>query len=138
MSSELAALQIYSSVVNENVHAELHAGLAGSINLLTAKLLDCLNIKEKIALNYGNDNSMNDMLLAACMTEFNECLERVPTWEILDSCTMKNTGKEIFVALTDRLTDKVSGMQRKLTKFKNIKKTVNTKAGETSCCIPGK
>jgi hypothetical protein len=54
------------------------------------------------------------------MTEFNECLERVPTWEILDSCTMKNTGKEIFVALTERLTDKVSGMQRKLTKFKNI------------------
>jgi hypothetical protein len=95
--------------------------LAGSINVLTAKILECINLKEKIALNYGNDNSMNEMLLAAAVTEFNENLERVPAWDILDSCNMKFTGKEIFVALTERLTEKVSGTQIKLTKFKNIK-----------------
>jgi hypothetical protein len=42
--------------------------LAGSINVLTAKILECINLKEKIALNYGNDNSMNEMLLAAAVT----------------------------------------------------------------------
>jgi hypothetical protein len=122
MSTELATLQIYSKSIDETLNPDICLNLARSINFLTAKFFECMAIKEKIAKNYVNDNSLNEMLLAANITEFNEQLERAPTWELLNSCGMKYNNKQIFVALTERITDKVSGVQLKLTKLKNIKK----------------
>jgi hypothetical protein len=43
-------------------------------------------------------------------------------WEYLNNCNSKYSGKQVFVALTERITEKVSGIQLKLTKLKNIKK----------------
>jgi hypothetical protein len=62
------------------------------------------------------------MLLAATVTEFKEHLETLPGWEYLNNCNSKYSGKQVFVALTERITEKVSGIQLKLTKLKNIKK----------------
>jgi hypothetical protein len=56
------------------------------------------------------------MLLSALYSEFNA------SWEVLNDASLKCTKKELFMALTDRLTDKVSSLQVKLTKFKNQKK----------------
>jgi hypothetical protein len=85
-------------------------------------LLDCIKLKEKIALNVTGYNGMEEMLLAATVTEFKEHLESLPGWEYLNNCNSKYSGKQVFVARTERITEKVSGIQLKLTKFKNIKK----------------
>jgi hypothetical protein len=61
--------------------------------------------------------------LAANYTEFNEILERLPSWEQLNACQNLYSGSEVFYAITERIIEKVSNIQRKLTKFKNIKKT---------------
>jgi hypothetical protein len=88
-----------------------------------AKLMETVQQLEKIALNVGKDNTLNDMLLSALYAEFSARLELLPSWEILNDALLKCTKKEFFMALTDRLTDKVSSLQVKLTKFKNQKKS---------------
>jgi hypothetical protein len=70
-------------------------------------------------MSISDDTGTDDLLLAACYTEFKECLERAPTWTMLNNCHNNFSGKQVFIALTDRLTDKISSLQRKLTKFKN-------------------
>jgi hypothetical protein len=122
MSVSLAGLQVFSKTIDENSNGELVLRLANSINILTKKLLDCVALKEKIALNITGYNGMDEMLLAATVTEFKEHLETLPGWEYLNNCNSKYTGKQVFVALTERITEKVSGIQLKLTKLKNIKK----------------
>jgi exonuclease III len=44
MSTELSVLQIYSKCIVSDLHPEIHNQLVRSINLLTAKLLDCLRV----------------------------------------------------------------------------------------------
>jgi hypothetical protein len=75
---------------------------------------------KKIALNVGSDNSLNEMLLAALTAEFGARLEQLPTWDQLNAAHLKYTKKEFFIALAERLTDKVSSTQVKLTKLKNF------------------
>jgi hypothetical protein len=84
--------------------------------------LDCLQLKEKIALAIIDESGKDELLLATCYTEFNEILERAPSWESLNDCQNNYTGSEVFNAISERITEKVSNIQRKLTKFKNIKK----------------
>jgi hypothetical protein len=62
------------------------------------------------------------LLLAVKISDFNERVEMMPTWPVLADCEKKYSDKEIFSALTDRITEKVSGLQVKLTRFKNSKK----------------
>jgi hypothetical protein len=116
MSVTLSTLQIYSKTIDENIHRETVEILNGSINLLCAKMLSVIELREKIAL--GSEAGENEeMLLSAYYSELKECVEGLPTWEVLSACQQKYTGKEIFVALTERLTEKVSGIQLKLTKI---------------------
>jgi hypothetical protein len=42
MAAELAALQVFSNSINNMAHAETVNNLRLSINILTAKILDCL------------------------------------------------------------------------------------------------
>jgi hypothetical protein len=49
-------------------------------------------------------------------------MEDVPPWAALGRLKKKCDEKEFFIALTDRITDKVSSMQNKLNRFKNKKK----------------
>jgi hypothetical protein len=122
MSVELAALQVYSRAIDEGAQNNLINVLHNGINFLSAKLTETVRLLEKIALNVGDDNTLNDMLLSALYSEFSARLEQLPSWEILNGAPLKCTKKELFMALTDRLTDKVSSLQVKLTKFKNQKK----------------
>jgi hypothetical protein len=89
---------------------------------MSVYLIDALNIRERIALNYGNDNNFLEMLLAAKITEFAESMDRLPSWYDLSQAENAYNPKELFIALTDRITEKVSGVQRKLCRFKNLKK----------------
>jgi hypothetical protein len=122
MSVELSTLQVYSRAIDEGVQGNLLNMLNNGINFLSAKLMETVRLLEKIALNIGEDNTLNDMLLSALYSEFNARLEQLPSWEVLNDASLKCTKKELFMALTDRLTDKVSSLQVKLTKFKNQKK----------------
>jgi hypothetical protein len=45
MSAELAALQVYSHSIDSTAHPEIVNDLRLNINVLTAKILDCLRIK---------------------------------------------------------------------------------------------
>jgi hypothetical protein len=120
MAAELATLQVFSNSINNVAHADTVNNLKLSINSLTVKILDCLSLKEKLALAIMEDNGTDELLLAAKYTEFNEILERLPSWEQLNDCQNLYSGSEVFNAITERITEKVSDIQRKLTKFKNI------------------
>jgi hypothetical protein len=122
MAAELAALQVFSNSINNVAHTDTVNNLRLSINTLTAKILDCISLKEKLALAIMEDNATDELLLAAKYTEFNEILECLPSWEQLNACQNLYSGSEVFNAITERITEKVSNIQRKLTKFKNIKK----------------
>jgi hypothetical protein len=89
---------------------------------MTNLLLESTNLKEKIALNFGADNNFDEMLLAAKIGEFADNLENLPNWETLCHFNNRVNIKDLFCAITDRITDKVSGMQKKLCRFKNMKK----------------
>jgi hypothetical protein len=120
MSVQLSALQVYSRAIDEGAHGDLVNSLHNAINFLNAKLLETLQMLEKIALNVGSDNSLNEMLLAALYADFSARLEQLPSWERLNDARLKCTKKEFFIALAERLTDKVSSTQINLTKLKNL------------------
>jgi hypothetical protein len=71
MSTELATLQIFTNCIDETLHPVIVASLGQDINFLTAKLIECLRLKEKIALNVCGDNYLDKMLLSANISEFN-------------------------------------------------------------------
>jgi hypothetical protein len=132
MSVQLSALQVYSRAIDEGAHADLVNSLHNAINFLNAKILETLQMLEKIALNVGSDNSLNEMLLAALYADFAARLEQLPSWEHLNDARLKFTKKEFFIALAERLTDKVSSTQIKLTKLKNFKKKTIRGASQKS------
>ena len=122
MSVSLSALQILSYSIDEDQHRDTVTRIRNSINFLTNKLLECQSRLEKIALNCGGDNSFDEMVLAALYAEFDANLDQLPNFDYLFQLTSLYSRKEVFIALTERLTEKVSGLQVKLTKFKNISK----------------
>jgi hypothetical protein len=71
MSAELASLQVYSKTIKNEIHIDICDRLTGSLNILTAKLLETLRLREKISLTPLEDTGTEDLLLAACYTEFN-------------------------------------------------------------------
>jgi hypothetical protein len=93
MSVELSALQVYSRAIDEGVHVDLVNSLHNAINFLNAKLLETLQMLEKIALNVGSDNSLNEMLLAALYADFSARLEQLPSWDQLNDARLKCTKK---------------------------------------------
>jgi hypothetical protein len=122
MTTELSCLQVYANSLTDD-HIEIKQQLVRSINIMTNLLLESTNLKEKIALNFGADNNFDEMLLAAKISEFADNLENLPNWETLCQFNNRVNSKDLFCAITDRITDKVSGMQKKLCRFKNMKKS---------------
>jgi hypothetical protein len=98
MSVTLAALQVISRTINVDMHRAKADQVGNSIKFLTAKLITCLKLREKISLNIGNENEHEEMLLAALYSEFDENLDRLPSWEHLFNLTTIFSKKEVFTA----------------------------------------
>jgi hypothetical protein len=116
MSTELAALQSYSTFIDRNEHPDTVERLTECINSMTANIIQCLSIKRKHALNYTGESEFNELLLAARVTEHKIQLDSVPHWDTLSNSKKTVDDKEFFLALTNHISDRVSVV---LNKYKN-------------------
>jgi exonuclease III len=123
MSAELAALQVYSRAINPQQNDETVNLLRVKINILTANIISYTQLLEKVALNVENNNEYLDLMLAAKCGEHEATLNELPNWDSLSDMPKTCTDGEFFIALTDRISEKVSKIQNKLNRYKNIKKS---------------
>jgi exonuclease III len=124
MSTELSVLQIFLNAIDNRTPEDINYNqiLTNAVNMLSNIFRQCLKLRETIDSQYGNENTYEKLLLAARIREHKLIMEELPDWEILNSLSKRCNDKEFFTALTDRISEKVSGTQQKLNKFKNIRK----------------
>jgi exonuclease III len=122
MSTERAALQVYSRAISQAENAQIVNALSEAINTLVANINQCLQLKEKIECNLTNDCEFEKTLLAAKIGEHKATLDQIPNWDELNNCSKNCCDKDFFMAFTDRISDQVSRVQSKLNKFKNKRK----------------
>jgi hypothetical protein len=104
------------------MHDAILTRIKDAINVLTANITQCLSIKREHAVNYTGSNAFNYLLLAAKVSEHKIVLETLPSWDELSEMNKTVCDKEFFLALTNHVSDRVSAVQRKLNKYKNLKK----------------
>jgi exonuclease III len=124
MSTEIAALQVYSNAIIRDENPQIFNALFESSNTLVANCTQCLQLKEKITTNIETELVFEQTLLAAKIGEHNATIDQLPNWETLSNCSKMVCDKEFFQALTDRISEQMSRVQCKLNKHKNQKKNM--------------
>jgi exonuclease III len=84
MSTELAALQVYSKAIDPEVHPQICNELSHKINRLVELTKQCLQLKEAIALNVTGNANFQELLLAAKISDFKAERELLPEWDNLE------------------------------------------------------
>jgi hypothetical protein len=120
ISTEIAALQVYSKYINLDVHQQLHRSIVTALNSMAANITQIFKIREDIALKYNGANNFENLLLEAKYAEHRVLMADIPDWSILNNCRKVCDAKNFFSELTNHISARVSGTQKKLNRYKNL------------------
>jgi exonuclease III len=124
ISTELAALQIYIRSIDRAENPVLHEQLITAVNSINVIMLRVLELREQIAKNYNGNMDFENLLLSALYAEHREIMDGLPEFLVINAAKRVCSNKEFFMDLTSHVSLRVSGVQRKLNKLKNLKKNL--------------
>jgi hypothetical protein len=130
ISTELAALQVHVRFVDpEHLHQgqNLQLLMVSVINRMSANIRQILEIREKNAKENRDVTIFEEHLIEAKYAEHRSLMAGLPDWDDLSNIHKTCDDKEFFLELTNHISSRVSGTQKKLNKLKNLKKNYSLK-----------
>jgi hypothetical protein len=124
ISTELAALQVYIRTIDRTENPILHDRLIAAVNSINVIMLRVLELREQIAKNYNGHLDFENHLLSALYAEHKEIMDGLPNFAVINAEKKLCSNKEFFMDLTSHVSQRVSGVQRKLNKYKNLNKNL--------------
>jgi hypothetical protein len=120
ISTELAALQVYTRFLNPEENNRVLALLPEKVNQMSANIVQIMKIKEEIAKKYDGECNFENHLVDARIAEHRTLMADIPDWLTLSNLSKTCDDKEFFVELIEHISRKVSGTQKKLNRNKNL------------------
>jgi hypothetical protein len=112
ISTEIAALQVYSKFINPNNHQQLNHSLVNAINTMTANIVQVLKIRENQAKKYDGTSAFDEHLLEAKYAEHRALMAELPDWSVLEQCSKMCDSKNFFTELAVHISKRVSATQK--------------------------